>query len=103
MSSRTEQSATKVETNTVTGRLLDKQEVANYLGVNKYTIDRWRRELPDFPEPIWLSGTSCRWRLQDIEKWLATRPSGGKAPEWNRATIRTKDKRRVRIAHKRSK
>ena len=64
--------------------LMTKRELANLLAVDPWTIDRWRKS-DDFPVPVWLSGTTPRWRRADIETWLATRQQGGRAPDYDRA------------------
>ena len=63
--------------------VLRKRELARLLSVNPWTLDRWRKTNPTFPQPIWLSDTTPAWRLADIEAWLASRPKGGVAPSWN--------------------
>jgi len=68
--------------------LLAKRQLAELLAVDPWTIDRWRKSDPDFPEPIWVSGTTPRWQRVEVERWLASRRRGGKAPEWNQATAR---------------
>jgi predicted DNA-binding transcriptional regulator AlpA len=60
-------------------QMLGKQQLAELLQVNPWTVDRWRRENPDFPEPIWISDITPRWRRSAIESWLATRRKGGLA------------------------
>jgi predicted DNA-binding transcriptional regulator AlpA len=67
--------------------MLSKSELADLLSVDPWTIDRWRRPDeptydPDFPEPIWISGATPRWRRIHIERWLARRPAGGLSPNW---------------------
>jgi predicted DNA-binding transcriptional regulator AlpA len=67
--------------------LLSKQALAELLGVDPWTIDRWRRpdeptHIPDFPEPLWISGATPRWRRVEVEQWLASRPHGGLSPNW---------------------
>ena len=36
-------------------QLLSKRQLAELLGVNMWTVDRWRKTNPDFPAPVWLS------------------------------------------------
>jgi predicted DNA-binding transcriptional regulator AlpA len=63
-------------------QLLTKREVAELLRLNPWSVDRLRRTDPAFPECVWISGTSPRWRLSDIESWLSSRPTGGTSPDW---------------------
>jgi predicted DNA-binding transcriptional regulator AlpA len=69
--------------------LLTKRQLAELLQINPWTIDRHRKSDPDFPAPVWISGTTPRWRRQDIESWLATRPRGGRSPDYECAPKRT--------------
>lgn len=62
--------------------MLSKQGVADYLSVNPWTIDRWRKTDPTFPAPFWMNDRTPRWLPTDIRQWLASRPRGGIAPEW---------------------
>jgi predicted DNA-binding transcriptional regulator AlpA len=62
--------------------LISKAQLAALIGVNTWTIDRWRRIDPDFPAPIWISPSTPRWRRVDIETWIAQRPRGSVAPAW---------------------
>jgi predicted DNA-binding transcriptional regulator AlpA len=67
--------------------MLSKQQLAELLGVDPWTVDRWRRPSeatydPSFPEPIWISNATPRWRRSEIEHWLATRQRGGLSPSW---------------------
>jgi predicted DNA-binding transcriptional regulator AlpA len=63
--------------------LLTKQLLALRLAVNPATVDRWRRDDPTFPPPVWLSGITPRWRPADIDQWLSQKPKGGVAPDWS--------------------
>jgi predicted DNA-binding transcriptional regulator AlpA len=81
--------------------LLTKQQLAELLKVDAWTIDRWRKRKsdPDFPEPIWISGTTPRWRRVDIERWLATRQRGGVSPDWTQSTTTRRRRRRTQAAN----
>jgi predicted DNA-binding transcriptional regulator AlpA len=76
--------------------VLTKGELATLLGVNPWTVDRWRRKSGlDFPQPIWLSGTTPRWRRAEVRSWLASRQQGGVAPDYpNRNTPKAPPQRR---------
>jgi predicted DNA-binding transcriptional regulator AlpA len=65
--------------------LIGKRQLARLLGVNPWTIDRWRKADVEFPAPIWLSNSTPRWRRADVERWLAAKRRGGIAPSWERA------------------
>ena len=83
--------------------LLSKKALAQLLAVDPWTIDRWRRDDPDFPQPIWVTTTTPRWSRADVEEWLATRKKGGRSPAWDQQTNKPKHSRRAtqddRVAH----
>ena len=76
--------------------LLTKRQLAKLLAVDPWTIDRWRKGDPDFPEPIWLSGTTPRWKRVAIHHWLATRQRGGTSPDWQQIPTRERRKPAVK-------
>ena len=76
--------------------LLTKRQLAELLAVDPWTIDRWRKGDPDFPEPIWLSGTTPRWKRVAIDHWLATRQHGGISPDWQQIPRRERRKPAVK-------
>ncbi len=53
-------------------RLIAKRALAQLLGVSPWTIDRWRAS-GTFPDPVWVSDDTPRWRIADILAWLKTR------------------------------
>ena len=59
-------------------RLLKLRQVSAIVGASRATIDRWRDD-GSFPPPVVLRArkdgrpTSIRWRVQDVEDWLASR------------------------------
>jgi len=55
--------------------LLNEQEVAALTGMSVGTVRRWRllRRGPAFKK----LGAAVRYRVQDVEAWLAGRPTGG--------------------------
>jgi predicted DNA-binding transcriptional regulator AlpA len=52
--------------------LIRKKPLAAKLGVNPWTLDRWRKA-GQFPQPIWLSPSVPAWRVSDIDAWLRTK------------------------------
>jgi predicted DNA-binding transcriptional regulator AlpA len=62
--------------------MVGKGTLAQLLDVDPFTIDRWRRDDPTFPPPLWVSGSTPRWKRIDIEQWVASRPAGGLSPNW---------------------
>lgn len=52
--------------------LSDRQLGARF-GVHHLTIRRWERTDPTFPRSIKLTPGCCRWRLEDIEAWEASK------------------------------
>ena len=75
--------------------LLSKKALAQLLAVDPWTIDRWRRDDPDFPQPIWVTPTTARWRRAVVEAWLRTRKQGGRSPAWDQQTNKPKHSRRA--------
>ena len=55
--------------------LLDEHEVAAICGLSAAAIRRWRL-LRKGPRYIKV-GSAVRYRLEDVNNWLGTRPSGG--------------------------
>jgi predicted DNA-binding transcriptional regulator AlpA len=53
-------------------QLIRKKELAKMLGVDRWTIDRYRREMPDFPRPLKFSEQVLVWDLTEIKAWLST-------------------------------
>jgi predicted DNA-binding transcriptional regulator AlpA len=67
--------------------LISKQQLSELLGISSYSIDRMRKPGhptydPSFPPVVWIGPSTARWRRTDIEAWLASRPHGGLAPDW---------------------
>jgi predicted DNA-binding transcriptional regulator AlpA len=94
--SRKKKSARRAATNDPLA-LIGKFALADVLAVDKWTLDRWRKKDSSFPQPVWISGSTPRWKRTEIERWLATRPSGGRAPNWDaKPSHKKKSKRTVR-------
>jgi prophage regulatory protein len=58
--------------------LIRKHELAQRLGINRWTLMRWCRE-GKFPPPIRLSDIVIAWRVSDVEAWLQQRAAAAKA------------------------
>src|SRR5262245_43195775 len=56
--------------------LLDKRQVAGYLGVRLRRVDELRRSDSSFPAPRLLGPGTARWRRADLECWIAGLPAG---------------------------
>ena len=61
-------------------RMLRMSEVARWLGVSRTTIYKWIRD-GFLPQPIILGGqnqnnSASRWREDEIQAWLDSRPVG---------------------------
>lgn len=56
-------------------RLLNEHEVAERLGISVATVRRWRllRQGPKYRKV----GAAVRYRTEDVEAWLESRPVGG--------------------------
>ncbi|OOY22049.1 hypothetical protein BMI86_05850 [Thioclava sp. DLFJ5-1] len=46
-------------------------EVAKICGVTRPSVDRWNCDRPDFPHKVLLGGNTARFRVSDIDGWLA--------------------------------
>ncbi|MGH3443074.1 MAG: helix-turn-helix transcriptional regulator [Nitriliruptorales bacterium] len=51
------------------------EQVAEFLGVTRWTVKRYRDSDPTFPPPVMLSARTVRWRPDDLEAWVASRVS----------------------------
>lgn len=60
-------------------RLLKMSDICEYLGVTDAAIYKWMKDA-GFPAPIRLGNggkrAALRWRPEDVNDWLATRPQG---------------------------
>jgi predicted DNA-binding transcriptional regulator AlpA len=77
--------------------LIRKRELARRLGVSPWTVDRWRRNDPDFPQPLWVSACMPAWRIVEVEQWLTSRQRGGVAPAWEQASRPISRRRRRQV------
>jgi len=59
------------------GHLLNEHEVSEQLGVSVATVRRWRL-LKQGPRFLKLN-SSVRYKPEDLDAWLANRPTGGTA------------------------
>lgn len=59
--------------------LMDEKQLANKLNISVASARRWRllRQGPKFLK----IGASVRYRPEDVDTWLDSRPSGGECPE----------------------
>lgn len=61
-----------------TDQMLSTLQVAELLGVSRFTVSRWHNEPGnDFPKPARLAANCLRWRLGDIEAWVQSRVDDG--------------------------
>jgi predicted DNA-binding transcriptional regulator AlpA len=56
--------------------MLDKTQVAGYLGVRLRRVDELRRADSSFPAPRLLGPGTARWRRADLDRWIAGLRSG---------------------------
>jgi predicted DNA-binding transcriptional regulator AlpA len=75
--------------------LLSKKQLAALLAIDVWTVDRWRKSDPTFPQPIWVTNTTPRWRRADVEAWLSTRKKGGRSPAWDEQSNKPQRSRRA--------
>jgi excisionase family DNA binding protein len=69
-----------------TGHLFNEHQVAEMLSVSVSTVRRWRllRQGPRFLK----LGSAVRYRREDMDAWLASRPTGGTdSPPVEAATV----------------
>lgn len=52
--------------------LVRKRDLAKLLGIDRWTLDNWRRT-GHFPQPLKLSEHIVAWRRSDVEAWLEKR------------------------------
>lgn len=50
--------------------LLSRVDIGRLFGVSKFTVDKWRREDPDFPKPVINRHAMIRWRESDIIAYM---------------------------------
>jgi len=60
-------------------QLISKNRVAALLAVHPQTVARWVRA-GEFPKPLRVAGanTALRWRVSDVDAWIADRLAGRK-------------------------
>ncbi|SRR5712691_5587044 len=56
--------------------MLDKTQVAGYLGVRVRRIDELRRSDVGFPAPRLIGPGTARWRRADLDRWIEGLRSG---------------------------
>jgi prophage regulatory protein len=59
--------------------LVRKRDLARLLGVDRWTLDNWRRT-GRFPQPLKLSEHIVAWRRSDVEAWLEKRRASTRNP-----------------------
>ena len=64
----------KMDKNTA---LLKEQAVAQLTGMSIGSVRRWRLLRNQGPRFIRVGKSAIRYRLEDVETWLANRPTGG--------------------------
>jgi hypothetical protein len=77
--------------------LMSKNDIAARLKVDVWTVDHIRRNDHTFPQPIWLTNKSARWRSIDILNWQSARPRGGWSPEWQQSALRASKQKASKI------
>jgi len=68
-----------MQSNSVTGQLMDERELARVLKISVASTRRWRllRQGPKFLK----IGAAVRYRPEDVTAWLESRPTGGDRTE----------------------
>lgn len=75
---------------TFTG-LVTPDQVCEWLGVSRSTLDRLRQDDPSFPPPVALSQRTLRWKPEDVDRWInrkKVRPTGPTVKQGARRTAR---------------
>jgi predicted DNA-binding transcriptional regulator AlpA len=67
---------------------MSQKDIAARVKIDPWTINHIRKTDPSFPQPVWLTDKSPRWRSVDILNWMSSRPRGGQSPEWKRSAMR---------------
>jgi prophage regulatory protein len=57
--------------------LLNERDLVEWLGVSRVTLWKWRRRDATFPRPVILGTSVMRWRREEVEQWLRSRPRRG--------------------------
>ncbi|MNG81186.1 Prophage CP4-57 regulatory protein (AlpA) [compost metagenome] len=52
--------------------LLTDKEAAAEFGISRPTLWRWRKNVPNFPQPISIGPRAVRYRRADIEAFIAS-------------------------------
>ena len=83
---------------TIAPRLLDARAAADYVGVSERTFHALRGErrpgsLPQMAAPIVIGVRCVRWRIADLDQWLATLPASDE-PRPEPAQLAGTDKRK---------
>lgn len=55
--------------------LLDAQEVAALLGIQRRSVYHMRRYLDGFPQPVITKGRAPLWERKQVEAWRASHPA----------------------------
>ena len=55
------------------GELLTRVEIQKKLRVSRSTLLRWI-EIGAFPKPLAIGPRTLRWRAEEVESWLDSRP-----------------------------
>jgi excisionase family DNA binding protein len=61
-----------MDTPTTTDKLLNTAEAANYLGLSKFTLERWR-STGRYALPYIKVGSRVRYPLNDLKTWVRRR------------------------------
>lgn len=59
------------------GKWLGRREAAKYLGIGRTTLDRWRKEFPDFPKPVKITERNIFFNVEELDAWMEKRRVDG--------------------------
>lgn len=53
-------------------KMLSSRQLCEEIGIHRATLDRWRKR-PGFPVGVRVGLRAVRFRVEDVERWLAER------------------------------
>jgi len=57
---------------------LGRRQTAKYLGIGATTLDRWRKDYPDFPKPVRVTERKIFFNVEELDAWMEKRRANGR-------------------------